>query len=437
MECERILESVGRARVNHFSLPSPILLQRLIATNPIGGTIKERNEDFLVDEIPLIDPSGQGEHLHMGVQKSGLTHDDLLQVVAKQCGVPVRAIGYAGMKDRQAVTRQTISVHLPGLPDPPVLSHPSVQVLWSRRHDAKLRPGQLQGNRFSIRIRGVDPLAAPRVLQGLRTLEERGAPNAFGRQRFGNRCNNHVLGALLAAERWSDLLAELCGAQGSPFPPSQQEARACFDAGDFRASERLWARGDFAERAAVRAMAQGRSPKGSVLAIKQSMLQFWMNATQSAGLNAVLSARLELGLFDQFVAGDVANLHPGRSLFRVHDTMLADSGEASVLARRLKEFDCSPTGPMIGESSMTTEQNAWAIEEKALHECGLSHAIFAAAKNAPAGERRSLRMKVSDPQVEAGVDVHGGFIRVAFDLPRGGFATAVLTELMGSEPAVG
>ena len=86
---------------------------------------------------------------------------------------------------------------------------------------------------------------------------------------------------------------------------------------------------------------------------------------------------------------------------------------------------------------MTTEQNAWAIEEKALHECGLSHAIFAAAKNAPAGERRSLRMKVSDPQVEAGVDVHGGFIRVAFDLPRGGFATAVLTELMGSEPAGG
>ena len=121
-----------------------------------------------------------------------------MRVLARHCGVRESAIGHAGMKDRQAVTRQTVSVHLPGLPDPPVLEHPSMQVLWTRRHDGKLRPGQLRGNRFSIRVRQTDPLAAPRVLQAMRQLERVGAPNAYGVQRFGHRRNSHVLGALLA-----------------------------------------------------------------------------------------------------------------------------------------------------------------------------------------------------------------------------------------------
>ena len=116
-----------------------------------------------------------------------LTVDDMVDVIARHCGVPARAVGHAGMKDKMAVTRQTVSVHLPGLPDPPVLQHPSMEFMWARRHTAKLRPGQLRGNRFSIRIRQVNPLHAPRVQQAMQVFASRGAPNAFGFQRFGHR----------------------------------------------------------------------------------------------------------------------------------------------------------------------------------------------------------------------------------------------------------
>lgn len=414
---------------------SPLLTRRLVAMPRVQGVIKERPEDFLVDEIPLIEPSGKGEHLHMGIQKLGLTHDEMVRVLARHCGVRESAIGHAGMKDRQAVTRQTVSVHLPGLPDPPVLEHPSMQVLWTRRHDGKLRPGQLRGNRFSIRVRQTDPLAAPRVLQAMRQLERVGAPNAYGVQRFGHRRNSHVLGALLAAERWEELLQELSGVSGSPFPPSQREARERFAAGDYAASVPLWARGDFAERSVARSLAEGRSPRSAVMSVRGPTRSFWLNAVQSAVFNAVLCARIERGLFDRFIPGDVANLHPGRSLFRVTGAMLARPEEAQSLAARIAAFECSPTGPMIGATGMPSEEEAAELERSVAATTGIDIARFMESPLAPEGERRSLRMRVSSAEVESGVDEHGAFVRLAFDLPRGGYATEVLAEIFET-PAV-
>ena len=418
-----------------MSLPaSPSLSERLLDAAPVQGVIKERPEDFLVDEIPLVDPSCSGEHLHMGVQKTGMTHDDLVDLLSRHCGVPASAIGHAGMKDRVAITRQTLSVHLPGLPDPPLLQHPQVQTLWMRRHDAKLRVGQLVGNRFSIRIRRTDPLAAPRVMQGLRTLAQRGAPNAFGPQRFGHRGNGHVLGLRLARQDWEGLLSELAGSSGAPFPEWQSEARTKFDAGDFAGSLAAWGRGDHAERTAVRALLQGRSPRRAVLAIRDSTRRFWISAAQSAAFNAVLGRRMRDGTFDRFIAGDLANLHPGRSLFRVTAAMLADAGEAASLQERLSRFDCSPTGPMPGSEVMEPEEACLALEAEAMASAGVDLEALRSSPAAMQGERRSLRMRVGDPHVEAGVDEHGAYIRVVFDLPRGGYATSVLAELMGGEP---
>lgn len=413
---------------------APVPQTRLLGTPPVPGVIKERPEDFLVDEIPLIEPSGTGEHLHIGIQKSGMTHDDLVDLLARHCGVPVVAIGHAGMKDRVAITRQTVSVHLPGLPDPPVLQHPQVQMLWAHRHHAKLRPGQLAGNRFSIRIRRTDPLAAPRVSQALRSLAARGAPNGFGPQRFGHRGNGHRLGLSLAVEDWEGLLQELLGSRGSPFPERQREARELFDAGDHEGSLRVWDRGDHAERTALRSLAQGRAPRRAVMSIRESTRRFWINAAQSAAFNAVLSRRLETGTFDRFLAGDLANLHPGRSLFRVSPGMLADPEESRKLQDRIGSFDCSPTGPMPGPDCMASEDACADLEHAAMSAMGIPPLVLEQSPFAASGERRSLRMRVGDPHVESGVDEHGGFIRVAFDLPRGGYATTVLAEVLGSFP---
>ena len=110
------------------------------------GSIKDRPDDFLVYEIPKYEPCGEGEHLYLRIRKSGVSHDDLISTVARACSVPVRAIGFAGIKDTKAVTEQTLSVHRPDSDHAPVIDDDRIEVLWMDRHRNKLRRGHLAGN---------------------------------------------------------------------------------------------------------------------------------------------------------------------------------------------------------------------------------------------------------------------------------------------------
>src|SRR3954471_11496420 len=96
----------------------------------VGGRIKARDEDFFVQELPLYEPSGEGEHVYCEIQKVGLTTFEAISRIARALGVPNRSIGYAGMKDARAVTRQVLSVQ--GVTPERLmgLGVPDVQVLW-------------------------------------------------------------------------------------------------------------------------------------------------------------------------------------------------------------------------------------------------------------------------------------------------------------------
>src|SRR5687768_3672292 len=123
----------------------------------IGGTIKERAEDFFVQEIPLYEPGGAGEHVYCEIQKTGLTTFEAIDRLAFSLNVSSRDIGYAGMKDARAITRQVFSI--PGTTEPAVMAVkiPGIEILWAARHGNKLRLGHLRGNRFAIKIRNVNP----------------------------------------------------------------------------------------------------------------------------------------------------------------------------------------------------------------------------------------------------------------------------------------
>ena len=142
---------------------NPLPRRFLTEAEGIGGRIKVRPEDFLVNELPLYEPCGRGEHLYLQVQKTGVAHGELISKIQRHFGVSEGAIGFAGMKDKVAITGQTISVHL--LADPPSvdLDDERIQVVEATRHTNKLRRGHLAGNRFSVRMREVDPLKAPVV----------------------------------------------------------------------------------------------------------------------------------------------------------------------------------------------------------------------------------------------------------------------------------
>jgi len=172
---------------------------------PVSGasaTLKLLNEDFIVTELPLQLPSGEGEHIWLDIEKNGANTAFVAQQLAEAAGVQERDVGYAGLKDRYAITRQWFSIYLPKgeTPDLTLLHHPEFNVLSQSRHVKKLRPGDLQGNRFRIVLRD---LTGDRdaVEANLQAVASHGVPNYFGAQRFGFEGGNVEQGrAMLARE---------------------------------------------------------------------------------------------------------------------------------------------------------------------------------------------------------------------------------------------
>ncbi len=170
---------------------------------PLGsGRIRGAPEDFRVVEVGSVSPAGEGEHSWLYVRKRDSNTQWVARELARHAQVPLSAVSYAGLKDRNAVTEQWFSVHLPGRPDPDwqVLEGDAFQVLRAVRHSRKLKTGTLRGNRFAVRICGLD--AEPEQFeQRLRQLAAGGFPNYFGNQRFGHDGGNLAAAAQLLFAR--------------------------------------------------------------------------------------------------------------------------------------------------------------------------------------------------------------------------------------------
>lgn len=157
----------------------------------LAARFRERPEDFVVEEIAGFAPSGQGEHLLLTIEKQGLNTADVARRLAAWAGVADVAIGYAGLKDRHAVTRQRFTVHLPGreAPDTALLENERLRVLEAARHSRKLPRGGLAGNRFELVLRDVQG-ARDAIDARVQAIATRGVPNFYGEQRFGRDGDN-------------------------------------------------------------------------------------------------------------------------------------------------------------------------------------------------------------------------------------------------------
>ncbi|WP_430461412.1 tRNA pseudouridine(13) synthase TruD [Thalassolituus sp. LLYu03] len=166
------------------------------------GTLKTQNDDFRVDELPLAMPGGEGEHVWLHIEKNGANTVWIAKRLAEFAGVKEMDVGFAGMKDRNAITRQWFSVYLPKgqNPDFSQMNDAEMTVQTQARHNKKLRRGDLLGNRFVLRLRDVQGDVAA-VERNLQLVRDQGVPNYFGEQRFGHDGNNIESGrAMLAGE---------------------------------------------------------------------------------------------------------------------------------------------------------------------------------------------------------------------------------------------
>lgn len=208
--------------------------------------LKVQPQHFQVCEDLGYEFSGQGEHLMVRIRKTGENTSFVANELAKACGVKSKDIGWAGLKDRHAVTEQWLSVHLPGGTTPDfgafLEQYPTIQILDITRHHKKLRPGDLQGNHFVLTLSEVSNVED--VVQRLTTISETGVPNYFGAQRFGNEGNN-----VEEARRW------------------------------------------------------GRE---NVRTRNQNKRSLYLSAARSWIFNQIVSDRIQQGVFGQFIAGDIA-----------------------------------------------------------------------------------------------------------------------------------
>lgn len=162
--------------------------------SPIDFYFKQSTETFSVTEIPLYEFSGEGEHLILKVRKKDLTTWEMLQIIAKYLNIKVRDIGYAGLKDKNAMTIQHISINIKLTENLNTLSHPNIKILETFRHNNKLKIGHLKSNKFFIKLKKVNPLNAKKIDEAIKNISKYGMPNYFGYQRFGNSGKNYELG---------------------------------------------------------------------------------------------------------------------------------------------------------------------------------------------------------------------------------------------------
>jgi len=321
-----------------------------------SARIRTAPEDFFVEEIASFEPSGAGEHLLLTVEKRGMNTAFAAKRIAAWAGVAESAIGYAGLKDRHAVTRQRFSVWLPKkvAPDIAALQSDDLGVLEHAWHARKLPRGALAGNRFVLLLRDVAGDRAG-IDARLAAIRARGIPNAFGAQRFGKEGGN------------------------------LDKALAMFAGRRMRREER-------------------------------SLL---LSAARSALFNDVLARRIADGSWDRGTEGEVWMLAGSHSVFGPEPLDAA-------LRARVEAFDIHPTGPLWGAGELRTGGELHALESavaSALADGRVADGLVGAGLKQ---ERRALRIAVPGIEWEWQDE---GLLRLAFALPSGAYATALLHEL--------
>jgi tRNA pseudouridine13 synthase len=293
----------------------------------------------------------------------------------------------------------------------------NIQVMWAELHRNKLKIGHLRGNRFTIRVRGVDASAIPASQTILDVLVQRGVPNRYGPQRFGLRGNSAQLGRAVVDADPHAFVEALLGGPDERESDVVREARSRFDAGQWGDALHLLPHNMANERKALQALIQTGGDYGQAYtAVPRRFKVFLLSAYQSALFNRVLEARLDS--LDRVYEGDVAMKHPGRSVFRVEDEV-AEQPRAS-------RFEISPTGPVFGYRMMQAAGNQGELERAVLANEGLSLESFRVGGGIKArGERRSLRFQVQDPELW-----YDEGLVLKFGLPPGCYATTLLDEIM-------
>lgn len=169
-------------------------LQRYLNHSKIDVVFKQSKDDFVVTELPLYDFSGEGEHLILKIRKKDLATWDAIEILAQYLNCSTREFGYAGLKDKNAMTVQSISIHRKFEEALNNFKHENIKILEKTYHNNKIKVGHLKGNKFFIRLKRVGLVEKRKIEEAISSIANYGIPNYFGFQRFGIEGDNYKKG---------------------------------------------------------------------------------------------------------------------------------------------------------------------------------------------------------------------------------------------------
>lgn len=408
----------------------------------IGGSIRNRYEDFYVEEIPKSLPTGEGPNIWIWIEKVGRTTLDVLLDISRDLHISRKRMGFAGMKDKKAVTRQWICIsnmdskeQFEQVESIQNQIH-NTQFLKIIRSQKKLRMGQLNGNKFKILIRDIENPKGSAIIANnvLKSLEKTGVPNYFGWQRFGKpRTNTHLVGKALVENNLKEAVRLYIG---NPYPEEGDEAkiaRSTYDDNQIAKSLELMPSSMRYEKMMLKELIKeerkkekdnldDESYKKAIHSLPKPLQRMFVHAFQSYLFNEAISKRVAMGI-NEYVEGDIIMDNEENLL---HDKSPEELNELIV------NFQANPTSPLYGTKVPLAKEDVGKMEQSVLDSHNLKKEDFECPKTPRLGSyglRRATRFKIWDTKA---TPTDEG-ICTEFSINKGSYATAVLREIMKNE----
>lgn len=398
-----------------------------------NGVIRQSNEDFFVDEVPLQLPSGEGPNTWIHMEKNGRTTLDVVLDIARELHISRKRTGFAGMKDRSAITRQWLcisNITPEELPDFNEVLH-NVKILEIKQNQKKLRMGQLRGNKFKINIRNTEDPAEDKEIaeKVLESLKITGVPNYYGYQRFGEvRSTTHLVGKCLVEGDIKKAVDTYIGNPNEEEHNLPYESRKLYDEGKLQEAYDLMPKSMRYEKSMIKELMIGQNKHGEILekdyiraieSLPKPLKRMFVNAYESYLFNKIVNERAKIGI-DKYFDGDIIIDKEEHWVHEINEDTIEED---------LKNFVLNPTAPLLGSKVPFAEGKQGIIERKVIEDENITKESFECPKTPKLGShgvRRSVRFKIEDTNVE---QIDDG-ISVEFFIPKGCYATAVLREIM-------
>lgn len=378
----------------------------------MGLRIKEEPSDFYVKEIKTLPIRERGKFAYYLLKKENLTTIDALREVSRALGIPLKSIGFLGLKDKKAITEQFISVEATKKL-PKNLRGKSWELSFVGFGDEPLRLGEFEGNYFEVVIRGVTKRHKKVFERMLPLVEKYGCENYFGEQRFGSvkHAQEFVLKHLLKHDYEEAMKEYLTSLKDKRL--KKELLKAWKDWDRFLA---LMPKGSQAEVEVVKALKRGESFKNAFMVLPKNVRLMFVFAYQSYLWNRYLYT---------FVVRYLS--HCKTPFLKWELAFFSEMNER--VWEEIKDLEI----PYLGTDYPPQNKKVELIIGEVLQEEGITPKMLMAERIGIKLFSDGQRKAFFKPKNLKVLEENKGSLKLSFELPPGSYATVLLRKLFCSD----